>query len=297
MSLFSRISLDQVVPPKTRSRALKVGATACTVFAILSASLTIALDRTGSAVTTSTTVFRAVADPPYPIGTPDSSEPSGEAPPGPDALAGYRQSYVSDFTGSQLPAGWDVYTGVPAGDPGAHFGGSHVVVGGGLLSLNTYRDKSWHDRFVTGGLCQCGLAKTYGAYFVRSRLTGRGPNEVDLLWPAAPVWPPEIDFSETGDSIVSTTGSVHYGAANHILHLRVDINMTKWNTWGIIWTQTLLTFIVDGQVWGTDDVPSQIPNQAMTLDLQQSTRCTTGTECPTGPVSMQVDWVAEYSAN
>jgi hypothetical protein len=73
--------------------------------------------------------------------------------------------------------------------------------------------------------------------------------------------------------------------------------MTKWNTWGIIWTPTLLTFIVDGQVWGTDDVPSQIPNQAMTLDLQQSTRCTTGTECPTGPVSMQVDWVAEYSAN
>jgi hypothetical protein len=274
-----------------------MGVTAFTVFAILSASLTTALTHTASAAGTQTTIYRPVAHPPYPVGIPDSSEPSGKAPPAPSALAGYRQSYVNDFTGSQLPAGWDVYTGVPAGDPGAHFGGSHVVVQNGLLNLNTYRDPAWNNAFVTGGLCQCGLPQTYGAYFVRSRVTGRGPNEVDLLWPAANVWPPEIDFSETGASISSTTGSVHYGAANHIVHLTVYINMTKWNTWGVIWTPRKITFVVDGQVWGTDDVASQISHQAMTLDLQQSTRCASGTQCPTGPVSMQVDWVAEYTAH
>jgi hypothetical protein len=73
--------------------------------------------------------------------------------------------------------------------------------------------------------------------------------------------------------------------------------MTKWHTWGVIWTSRSIIFVVDGQVWGTDRAPSHIPRQAMTLDIQQSTRCSSDTQCPTGPVSMQVNWVAEYSAN
>jgi hypothetical protein len=50
-------------------------------------------------------------------------------------------------------------------------------------------------------------------------------------------------------------------------------------------------------VWGTVAVPSEIPNQAMTLDLQQQTWCTLGTACPTSPQSMDIDWVAEYTPN
>jgi hypothetical protein len=65
----------------------------------------------------------------------------------------------------------------------------------------------------------------------------------------------------------------------------------------VIWTSRSIIFVVDGQVWGTDRAPSHIPRQAMTLDIQQSTRCSSDTQCPTGPVSMQVNWVAEYSAN
>jgi hypothetical protein len=33
----------------------------------------------------------------------------------------------------------------------------------------------------------------------------------------------------------------------------------------------------------------------MTLDIQNQTFCGRGTECPTRPVTMQVDWVAEYA--
>jgi hypothetical protein len=85
----------------------------------------------------------------YPIGTPNSSEPSQYGPPAADALSGYTLSYVADFTGTTVPPGWDIFTGVPGGDPGGHFGLSHVVVANGMLSLNTYRDPSWYNRWVT----------------------------------------------------------------------------------------------------------------------------------------------------
>jgi beta-glucanase (GH16 family) len=231
----------------------------------------------------------------YPTGTVDRSEPSGKAPPGADALARYSLSYVNDFTGTSLPAGWDAYNGTPGSDPGAQFASSHVVVSTGLLALNTRKDPAYGNQWVTGGLCQCGRSQTYGAYFVRSRLSGTGPTGVELLWPVANVWPPEIDFNETGGTTTSTSATVHFGAANHMDQRTLSIDMTKWHTWGVIWTPTSITYTVDGKVWGTLSVASEVPKQAMTLDLQQQTWCGSGWACPTTPQSMQVDWVAEYT--
>jgi|GEM_PF-4689823 len=34
----------------------------------------------------------------------------------------------------------------------------------------------------------------------------------------------------------------------------------------------------------------------MTLDFEQRILCAFGKECPTVPIAMQVDWVAEYTA-
>jgi beta-glucanase (GH16 family) len=231
----------------------------------------------------------------YLTGTVDSSEPSGEAPPGANAMAHYTLSYVNGFTGTSLPAGWDTYSGTPGGDPGGQFASSHVVVSGGLLNLNTWKDPAYANEWVTGGLCQCGRSQKYGAYFVRSRLTGAGPTGVELLWPVANVWPPEIDFNETGGTTTSTSATVHSGAVNHMDQRTLSIDMTKWHTWGVIWTPTSITYTVDGKVWGTLSVASEVPNQAMTLDLQQQTWCGSGWACPTTPQSMQVDWVAEYT--
>jgi hypothetical protein len=204
-------------------------------------------------------------------------------------------SYVADFTGTTLPPGWDVFTGVPGGDPGGHFGASHVVVANGMLSLNTFRDPSWYNRWVTGGLCQCAVSHEYAAYFVRSRVTGAGPTEVELLWPTANTWPPEIDFNETGGSITSTTNSAHYGSANHIVGNRVSINMTLWHTWGVIWTANEIIYTVDGRIWGEVSGASNISSVPMTLDLEQRQECEENRQCPTAPESMQVDWVAEYN--
>jgi len=148
---------------------------------------------------------------------------------------------------------------------------------------------------VTGGICQCSVSHEYAAYFVRSRVTGAGPTEVELLWPTANTWPPEIDFNETGGSITSTTNSAHYGSTNHIVGSRVKIDMTQWHTWGVIWTANEIIYTVDGRVWGEVTGASNISSVPMTLDLEQRQECMEHRQCPTAPESMQVDWVAEYT--
>ncbi len=171
---------------------------------------------------------------------------------------------------------------------------SHVVVENGTLMLNTYRDPAHNNGWATGGLCQCGVARTYGAYFVRSRVTGPGDDEVQLLWPAAHVWPPEVDFNETGLQLTKTAWYVHYRSSNDQVAKTLHVNLTKWHTWGVIWKARSLTFTVDGVVWGIVRNQAIIPHEGMTLDIQQQTWCGIAPECPTKPLSMLVDWVAEF---
>lgn len=212
-------------------------------------------------------------------------------------MTGYTRNYVTDFSGTSLPTGWGAYEGQPGGDPGAQFGLAHVSVGGGVLSVNTFKDPAYNNKWVTGGLCNCATGQTYGAWYVRSRSTGAGPTTVLLMWPDAPVWPPEIDFNETAGGISGTTATVHFGAANHQEARATNIDMTQWHTWGVIWTSTSITYTVDGRVWGTVSNASEIPDQPMHLSIQQQTWCDSGWACPRAPQSLLVDWVAQYAAN
>ena len=212
-------------------------------------------------------------------------------------MAGYHESYVTDFPGTSVPSGWYPFTGTPGGDPGGQFAASHIVVGNGLMSVNTWKDPAFANEWVTGGICNCGHPQTYGAYFVRSRVTGAGPTAVQLLWPLDNSWPPEIDFNETAGDASTTSATVHWGTANHIDQRKLSIDMTAWHTWGVIWSPTSITYTVDGRVWGSVATTSEIPNVPMTLDLQQQTWCASGWACPTTPQTMQVDWVAQYSPN
>jgi hypothetical protein len=228
------------------------------------------------------------------VGTADSSEVSGYAPPSANALSGYTQTYETDFSGSTLPSAWGTYSGQPGGDSGAMFAQSNVSVGGGMLSVNTTENNGSWD---TGGTCLCNIAgQIYGAYFVRSRLTGSGPTGVELLWPDANVWPPEIDFNETSGGTSSTTATVHYSSANSQIGKSLSgIDMTQWHTWGVIWTANEIIYTVDGSVWGTVTNTAAIPNIAMHLSLQSQTWCSSGWACPTTPQALQVNWVAIYS--
>jgi outer membrane protein OmpA-like peptidoglycan-associated protein len=230
----------------------------------------------------------------YSVGTPSSAQPSGQAPPTSSDIPGYQLSYVTNFPGSSVPAGWEIYTGKPSGDPGSQWARNHVTVSGNMLQLNTFQDPNFNNEWVTGGVCQCRTSHTYGAFFVRSRMTGAGPTQVAILWPTVG-WPPEIDFDETYGGVSSSQATVHYTSSNLEIHNNININMTAWHTWGVIWTPTSITYTVDGNVWGTVTDTSAIPNQPMTLTLQQQTWCSSGFACPTSPQSTDVNWVAEYT--
>lgn len=232
----------------------------------------------------------------YPIGVPDASEPSGVAPPSLTALPGYLRTYVNDFTSSRFPAGWLPFTGTPGGDPGAQFGASHISFKNGELILTASRDPAYKNRWVTGGLCQCKLASLYGAYFVRSRIDGAGPNEVELLWPHNNQWPPEIDFNESYWPH-QTSATVHWSVANYQQQwLKGGIDMLAWHTWGVIWSKDQIRYILDGHVWGIITAKNEIPRIPMNLDIEQRTGCTHHVQCPHAPVHFQIDWVAEYRA-
>jgi outer membrane protein OmpA-like peptidoglycan-associated protein len=231
----------------------------------------------------------------FPSGVADSTEPSGQAPPGATSFPGYVQKYVQDFDGTTLPPNWDVFTGKANGGSGSQWGSAHVVVGAGLLSLNTYQDPAYNNQWVSGGLCMCGAPSTYGAYFVRSRETGPGPTIVELLWPVVK-WPPEIDFNETSGVVTGTSATLRYGPGGQQKQVQRNIDMTQWHTWGVIWTPTSLMYTVDGHVWGRYTISSRVPHVAMTLNIQQQTWCSTNFACPSSPQSTQVDWVSEFKA-
>jgi len=261
---------------------------------VITALVTYVVVHKARPVVTTTTLQPPV--PKYPIGVADTASPSGMAPPSANGLPGYQLSYLADFNGSSLPTGWDIFTGVPGGDPGGHFGLKHVVVSGGLLTLGAWRDPEFKNNWVTGGLCQCGSPRLYGAFFVRSRITASGPNEVELLWPANNSWPPEVDFSETGGSKTDTSATVHFGIANHIFQSTIKINMLAWHTWGVVWTPTSLTYTLDGFAWGSIRSSQYVPSIPMTLDFEQRALCSIHLQCPHENTSMQIDWVAEYQA-
>lgn len=255
-----------------------------------------ATPRSGSTSVVGTAVVpRTEAPSSFPIGSENGAQPSGLAPPGIHALANYHLTYVNSFNGRGIPAGWDVFTGVPGGDPGGHFASNHIVVHRGVLQLETWKDPRFGYRWVTGGLCQCGHTLTYGAFFVRSKVSGPGPNQVELLWPATNTWPPEVDFNETGGPANSTTASLHWSAKNHLIRSKVKIDMTQWHTWGVVWTKNSILYVVDGRIWASVHSAAQVPHVKMRLDLEQRAMCDLHRQCPTVPVTMSVDWVAEYS--
>ncbi|HWD95589.1 MAG TPA: family 16 glycosylhydrolase [Acidimicrobiales bacterium] len=231
----------------------------------------------------------------YPVGVTDSAQPSGQAPPTTSAIRGYRLRSVTKFSGSSIPPGWIVFTGKPSGDPGDQWAANHVTVSNNMLELNSFQDPKFNNEWVTGGVCQCATAAhTYGAYFVRSRITGPGPTQVEMLWPTAG-WPPEVDFAETYGATNLAQATLHYGNSNQTIHKNITINMTAWHTWGIVWTPTSITYTVDGRIWSTITESSIIPHQPMSLHIQQQTWCSSGSACPTSPQSTDINWVAEYT--
>jgi beta-glucanase (GH16 family) len=228
--------------------------------------------------------------------------PSGAPMPVGD-MPGWHQVFRDDFLGSSLNRrAWGAYEGQPGGDPGGWWDPSHVVVRGGTAQLETYRDARFGRRWVSGGMSSAyALRQTYGKYLVRFRVdAGDGVALVLLLWPAADVWPPEIDFGESGGgSRHEMSATLHFGPGDHQIQRSVSADFTRWHTMGVEWTPGRLQYTLDGRVWATVDSPA-VPALPMEMDAQtQAGTCGDRyAPCPdaTTPdkVVAQIDWVVAY---
>jgi beta-glucanase (GH16 family) len=220
--------------------------------------------------------------------------------------AGWRRVLFDGFSGDRLDRRvWTPYTGRPGGDPGGWWEPSHVVVRGGALNLETYRDPRVQDRWVSGGVSSAhAVQQRYGKYLARFRMdAGRGVAGVLLLWPKAPHWPPEIDFAETGGDRANRpdmTATLHYGRDDRTIARTVHGDFTRWHVMGVEWTPGRLVYTLDGRAWAT--VHSRhVPAEPMEFDIQtQAGTCGVAyAPCPdatTPPrVDLQVDWVAAYA--
>ena len=220
------------------------------------------------------------------------------------APARWKQVFVDDFSQGVDNSRWLKYSGQPGGDPGGWWDPSHVTVTNGVLNLETYRDTRFGGRWVSGGVSSSpALRQRYGKYVVRFRMdAGMGVLGVLLLWPSSNIWPPEIDFAETGgtdDRRDKISATLHHGADDQQIPRILRGDFTQWHTAGVEWTPGRLVYTLDGRRWGS--VRGQyVPDLPMELDIQaQAGTCGNRyAPCPglttPGHVNLQVDRVAAY---
>jgi beta-glucanase (GH16 family) len=222
-----------------------------------------------------------------------------------DARATWKRVFSDNFKRGLDRSKWGLYSGQPDGDPGGWWAPSHVVVRRGVLNLETYRDRRFGGRWVSGGLSSArGLKQTYGKYEVRFRVdNGRGVAAILLLWPVRDHWPPEIDFAEDGGMTGrrgSMSATLHYGRDDDQIQRRVRADFTRWHSAGVEWTPGRRVYTLDGEPWGK--VRSRhVPREPMELAMQaQAGTCGDRyAPCPdsTTPakVTMQIHWVRAYA--
>jgi len=226
-----------------------------------------------------------------------------------DNIPGWHLEYSQNFDGDSLPPGWGAYTGQPGGDSYGYWDPANVSVSGGELHLRTTPngDPNSSGASSSGGVGFYGNPQTYGLYLVRLKgdaEPGLKMSDIALLWPSSGQnWPPELDFFEdSGGQREVYSATVHPGPDGNDCCIVREFNSTtgtQWHTYGIEWTPTTITYLLDGKQWGSViyrnsiAAPGQWPSMDMNLDLQSQNL---SSDQPSGSIeTMTVDWVAEYS--
>jgi Glycosyl hydrolases family 16 len=254
-----------------------------------------------------------------PTATPTSSQsgidPSGQNPV--TALSGFTLKYVQEFNADTLPSNWGAYQGVP--------GGESSQEAQWLPSMCTFSGGEAH--FMASGIDSCGMhyqgdPQEYGAWFARlqgsAEPSGELFSDIFLLWPANNQWPPEIDIyedegnrSRTVATLWNTVGNAcgssptsqclgQYQQGNGEGDGVANTD-TEWHTYGLEWTPSGVSWLIDGHVILTAPAsavksPAQQPALPMNLDLQsQNLQGSPGT--PSLRETMTVDWVQQFSWN
>jgi beta-glucanase (GH16 family) len=250
-----------------------------------------------------------------PTGSQSGVDPSGQNPA--TALSGFTLRYVQEFTGDSLPSGWGEYSGVPGGETAqeAQWEPGMCTFSGG------------EAHFMASGIDSCGMddkgtPQEYGAFFARLQAgpetAGELFSDIFLLWPANNQWPPEIDVYEDGGDRSRTVATL-WNTVGNACGASVSSQClgqyqqgngesdgvantdTRWHTYGVEWTPSGVSWLIDGRVILTAPAsqvksPAQQPALAMNMALQ-SQDLQGGAGASSRQQTMGVDWVEQFSYN
>lgn len=131
---------------------------------------------------------------------------------------------------------------------------------------------------------------TYGTFTMKMRRTIGNFKICPLLWPDAPVWPPEVDIAEGPDHL-NPTQTVHYGTRlenfmHHAKYTLPDPGLSGFHILKTVWAPDNVDFYVDGDL--KSSIASQDdPDIPMKPHLQVGHSNLT----PEQPGRMVVEWV------
>jgi hypothetical protein len=250
-----------------------------------------------------------------PTGGQSGTDPSGQNPA--TTLSGYTLKYTQEFTGSSLPSGWGEYEGVPGGETS-----SEAEWEPGMCAFS-----GGEAHFMASGIDSCGMHYTaspqeYGAWFARLQATPEQANQlftdIFLLWPHNNQWPPEIDVYEDEGNRSSTIATLWNTVGNacgaspssSCLYQYTQTNGgnggvantdTQWHTYGVEWTPSGVSWLIDGKVIFTapaSAVKSPAQQPALTMDMAlQSENLAGSPGASSSEDTMNVDWVEQFSYN
>lgn len=155
---------------------------------------------------------------------------------------------------------WRVYSGI--GDLGQRFDAGHLELqAGGVLKLSVSDE-------VGAGLADTARGQVYGTWSVRMRMSKGGGKPCVLLWPDKGKRP-EIDFAEglRGDAERQTITATYHPDDNpaHSIHHNYAIDYTRYHTYGVEWTPTSITYLIDGVAWAVDHVQDAHPSHLVIM--------------------------------
>jgi hypothetical protein len=219
------------------------------------------------------------------------------------ASSNYAYCFADEFDGTALKPGWYA----PYDSPSHHWRPQQVSVHDGYLDIDCARDPLDGYHWCSGINAGRGWKHTFGRYEVRARFdAGRGISDALMVWPTGDAcdWPPEIDFSESGNSWSTTrtgySGFYHYrnpgcGQDGFVaLGQAPTVDYTQWHTIGVEWSAGRLVYTMDGQAWATSTdshiaqfnaIKGELVLQAQSNNGSPSTDLTTPDH-----VHLQFDW-------
>ncbi len=219
------------------------------------------------------------------------------------ATPSFHLVFDAEFSGTRLSSAWTQYNGQDGCCRMTRWAPSHLVEGGGMLTMKIGRDPAFGWHWIAAGMSQGrSLNQTYGAWAVRFRMQrGAGTAFAMMLWPQSG-WPPEIDFAEEGPGMGSTrrlmTSTLHYGSSNTMIHHAVYADFTRWHTMSVRWTPGKISYLLDGRPWA-QITGSHVPHQPMHLSIQtevgpKGSDTTYPTASTPSPTRLEIDWVHVY---